>query len=442
MSAAASAAEDAAVSFSQSVGQLRSSSSSHGGGGGGLQLVSFSAPSFGGSDDDGGGGVTFTGLVTRSFDSIVRETQPIEQRYNNAIVVHRFFSATQRNALGAAGSELILQGQSRLGSDDLYVGLTSLKHWARHNVHRALVPEKDPRRRALLRALSPDAMCVAVSPEASGVRSYLKLLCEELRVDLFVVGGTYYKEGMMQDLLKEARKSTRALILFDRTMWFTAEQHPSRGADFMHQLTSLINYQEMMMSPHAARCGGGAASAASMTLENSFSVPTVGSVLPGLWIVISTSSTNVHTDVVQMAAGCFFRVQEASDIVAFNATRGALKKFVGDAFDEQTIEYTLSQSPYLQQLKEIARILHDRGIGSVLRIIRVAYGISLQRDMQRDTHQSALIHVLPTAIDVTHAVGLLSGQALGGVGAIAATTTAPPSEAAMLAQYMNQQLRK
>lgn len=349
-------------------------------------------------------------LVTRSYEQLMRERQPLSERYHGAIVLHRYWQMAQSNSFSAAAAHLLTQTKSSMTCDSLMCGLSALKKYCADNILRVLTSDGSPAQRALSNARPPNAMFVSVSAPGTGVRSYLKLVCEELLIDMFVVGNKLYEPAMMKDLLNEAEASTRALILFDQTTWFSTNEYDHYGVSFIQQLTARIAQRA---AANAQRHLGGPTGAhASLSLSNEFRVATLGNTLPRLWVIISTPVHNVHPEVLALSYGCSV-INDSSADMAINIVRNSIKLFLIGVFTDEDIETTLSQTAYLKQLIEISTKLSAHTVGSVMSVIDAAYHISYERDRSAPTHGTAILPLLPTAHDVETAIARIGGVSVG-----------------------------
>ena len=358
-------------------------------------------------------------------------TAPLDQRWARAITIIPYCSMADQNGSGAAASEAVMQMQERVVSNELWMGLQDVKEWVSFNVHRILVPSEDPRERAISDCTPAAPFCVTMSGDSCGVRSYLQGVCTELRIDYFRVGGTYWEDGMMEDLLDAARQRRRALILFDRTNWFSNAEYGARGASFMHHLRAA------MSSAQAQRAMMAAAGGPLSIISNSMQMDTMATLLPNLWIVISANNSDVVHEVIQMSSGAVYRLSNASEPMALSVVRTQLSKR-GHAygFSDADVSHTLSQTNYVMELQRIATVLQKSEVGAIVNIIAVACTIAYQRARLSPMYTTTLASLLPTAVDVQQAMNQLNGQSVGSVaGAVAATQV--PSAAAEAARAIN-----
>lgn len=344
-------------------------------------------------------------LVTRSYESMAREMQPIDERYHGAIVVHNYYSATQASSLAAGVDCLVLQHQQGPPAcNGLFVGLNQLKTWARNNIQRVLVPSANAVMQRISEQLAPTSVCTINCAPGSGVRSYLEELCKELRVNLYVVGSMVFEPPMMKDLVAEAERAGRSLILLDQTHWFSSVWYETRGVFLIQQLHARIATRMAARSREMLASSGGAA---AFALRNDMLVPTLGSALPGLWIVVTTPTTDIHADLLQMSNG-FCIINDCSRDIAFNAVKGALQRMLNGIFDPVDFETTVSQTAYLHQLNAIADALATCTVGQIIKVVNVARQTIYARNQDRDP---ALVDLLPTALDIQQALAQLQGTA-------------------------------
>lgn len=346
-------------------------------------------------------------IVMQTHSDWRNRSLPIGERWAGSIVDRNYCTMSDSVDCGVAVSDAVLQQQRTLACNELWLGLSQLKDWALFNVHRILVPPDDPRRLAISRSMPYNALCVTMSQEACGVRSYLDALCAELRIDFLCVSGTYWEDGMMQDLLNEAcRHRRRALILFDRTSWFSHAEYPVRGAAFMHHLRAAMNRRrtDQVMQRNVG----------TLTISNDLSADNIGAVLPNLWIVVSSTGSDVVPEVLRMARGATYQLTTACEGIAYSVVRSYLRTRLREYnFDEKEIEQTLSETVYTRQLQSIATLLRATEIGAIISIMCTACMIAFARDYHTDTNGQSILNLLPTCSEVQLAISQLSGQAVG-----------------------------
>lgn len=377
--------------------------------------------------DAANGQVTAVMMTQREWRNT---TAPLEQRYARAITVLRYAAMTENSGMMTTASEGVLQGQRRVVSNEMWLGLEQLKSWVNFHVHRIVVPPQDPRQLAISQSTPANPFCVTMSSEGCGVRNYLQAVCKELRIDFYRVGGSYWEEGMMEDMIDAASRSRRALILFDRCSWFSHAHYASRGASFMHHLRAAMHTREAMAETMAAAHGS------AVEITNSWAPSGLATLLPNLWIVISSSSGDVVPEVLEMANGCTYRLFNASPDTALAVVRMRVAERAKRwGFEPAEVEETLSESTYTAQLQQIAHLLANAEVGAIVSIIEAAITIAYERDLLRPMHGTSLVALLPMAVDVQQAINRLSGQSVGGAAAVLATT--PTTMAAKAAASLN-----
>lgn len=373
-------------------------------------------------------------ILTQTHREWVNTNAPLDERWARAISVMPFCSRADANGSNAAASEAVLQMQTRVVASDLWMGLKDVKDWVSFSVHRILVPPEDPRERMISQSIPSNPFCVTISSESCGVRRYLEAVCQELRIDYFRVGATYYEDGMMEDLVEAARTRRRALILFDRTNWFSHAEYATRGASFMHHLRAAMSSTRARQAMDETSESGAATS-----IYNSMNLDTMATLLPRLWVVISANNTDVVQEVMQFAGGCVYRMSNASESMAFSVVRIQLaKKGEMYGFAAQDVEHMMSQTRYVNDLRDISRILQQTEVGAIIGIIEVACTIAYRRSRQSPTYTAATLDGLfPLAVDVQQAMNQLTGQSVGSLASAVAATQQPTSTAAEVARAIN-----
>lgn len=374
----------------------------------------------------GGNGVV--AMVMHSSEEWRRSNVPLEERWNRAISVIRYYTGIRdRATMMVALSETILQGQRKLNCNQLTIGLAPLKEWVDGHLHRVIVPPTNPDMLRISTNTPYNSFCVIISQPQCGVRSYLTNVCKELRIDLYTVGPTYYETGMMEDLLKEARQSGRSMILFDRVGWFSSSEYGARGADFMHQIRAAMMQQKASREREQLESGN------MLTMRNDMKSDTLSSLLPGLWIVVSTASSDVHHDVVPLANGSMIRVHNASRDLSMQAIRICLEtKFSAYGFSKTMIDNAF-ETTYHETFTRIAILLEKAEFGFIVGVIECALQFVIQRDRHSATSGLDMLKLLPTEADVRLAYSQLSGNVMGGAG----THTNTASVAASMASQLN-----
>lgn len=367
-------------------------------------------------------------VVMRTQRELTNSTGPLNQRYSRAINVAPFYTwANAGGAASAAASETALIGQHQLRSNENFWGLTALKEWVRHNVHNVLVPPTEFAR-VCNRQAPPNAMCVCKSSDGTGVRSYLHSVCAELRIDLYSMRGTVFEEEMFPDLLANARQSGRAMILFDRTQWFTHREYAQRGAVFMHYLLASID-EELTRRRFQAM----GTAIATLDVENTLHRNTLATALPGLWIVFSCTGTDVVNELIERVRGCHFQWRQASRPMAREVARRKIIRATGH-LDLRDVERELTETAYARTLDDIAALLEDYETGPIVEVMEMAIQLALQRAMAHGAMDRSPRAFMPQIGEVQQALRQMTGQAFGGVTAV---STAPLSSAHVAAAAIN-----
>lgn len=370
-------------------------------------------------------------VVMRTQRELANSTGPLNQRYSRAINVAPYYTwANAGSAASASASETTLIGQHQLRSNENFWGLTALKEWVRYNVHNILVPPSEFAR-VCNRQTPPNAMCVCKSTDGTGIRSYLQSVCAELRIDLYSMRGTVFEEEMFPDLLANARQSGRAMILFDRTQWFTHREYAQRGAVFMHYLLATID-EELTRRRFQAM----GTAIATLDVENALQRNTLATALPGLWIVFSCTGTDVVNELIERVRGCHYQWRQASRAMAREVARRKIIRATGH-LDIAEVERELSETPYTRTLDEIAALLQDYETGPIVEVMEMAMQLALQRSTNQPVFDRSPRHFMPTLPEVQQALRQMNGQAFGGVTAVstAPVATAHATAAAINASY-------
>lgn len=351
---------------------------------------------------------------------------PMSHRWAGAISYTGYGTVTETSSTLSAASHAIRQQQRTLDSNSLWIGLETLKQWVTLNVHRILVPPLSAEASRVSARTPSNAFCLAISNDGCGVRSYLNSVCKELRIDFFRVSGTYYEDGMMADLLIEARKSRAALILFDRTSWFTNAEYGMRGASFMHHLGAAIEQRRSELALANLTHG---------VVSNEFDAAGLSVLLPNLWIVISSSTGDVAPDVLEMARGTSFRLTSVGERVAYNTVRICLQRRADECgFARDATEMVLSQSAYLYEVNKIAATLQGMQVGAIVTIMKRACDNAFARDFASPTHGSVVVNLLPTHDEVCYALNQCNGQAIGAAVAPTSSSSAPDEATVLMSQ--------
>lgn len=343
-------------------------------------------------------------LIVQTQKEFLDSSSPIENRFSGAVIAHRNYSRLQSHSMGSAVSETLLTQQQKLESNDLLYGLTPLKGWVADNVHSVLVPPTDSRLRSISNALQRQNMCVVRSRPGCGVKEYLTAVCAELRIDLFVIRGTYFDPEMFDPLIREARASRRALVLFDRTEWFTNAGYATRGCTFVHHLQTAIDRAVVTKNNNSL---GGAL--AQMSLRNRFRRTTLSDVFPGMWIVFSCNNMDVSSELLRLANGSVCDIKQTSKDLAIVFVLDKLKSHVRNLpFDQNEISLTLSSDYYQSILQQIGELLKNTEMGEIANLIDHALGIAWRRDVTSKTAGMQLLPLLPTAADVQQSMQTLN----------------------------------
>jgi hypothetical protein len=212
------------------------------------------------------------------------DVPPPSDRYP-AITYYRYASK-------GSADPLVIDPATNLGAFKCMHGLDILHTWIDTHI---LAPLAQP---ALFgESRVPQRIAAFNSRVKSGVSRAFMLVCEELRLDLFVVNSTFYDRGMINAMV-EYSVTHRCVVLFDRCdAWFTPEYYMSNGSEFVGSLRYQHNQHEATrcMRQPTVRCLFAA------------SQPT----LPGdSWIVFSFSTPfqGLHPHMREIMRGRFYDI--------------------------------------------------------------------------------------------------------------------------------------
>lgn len=371
-------------------------------------------------------------LVTQSTRELLNESRQMSDRWSGNVTHLRNASKLRGINSGLAASEALLQHQREVQSDHLYIGLTGLKRWVRLHIHRVIVPPENVEDRQVVANLAVHPLCITMSGESCGVRSYLESVCHELRIDFYRVGGSWWEEGMIENVLAEALAQPRSLVLLDRPAWFSYEEYGTRGIAFVHHLRAMMErartqkIEQMMMDNHNA------------ILTNPFQRESMSELLPNLWIVLSSTGTNVHHEVINLASGEVLRMDSPSKDAAAEIVQICVKKKMGKykLFPDKEIDELITQTDYVRQIDAISSLLHDKEVGAIVAIMEHACEIAGNQYVMIPPTSRHPRNLLPTDVAVRQALNQLSGHSVGGY-AVAMAPQQHQSQAARAAQLLN-----
>ena len=382
-------------------------------------LVTLSAPaslssSMGELPVNGGRGNL---VLCMDYEQYQRKTQPLNARYPSIEIFPNYTHTHNTSASTALAESFLATQQESLKCNSLFQGLAPLKRWVSSNVQRVLTGTPMERR------MPPDAVAVTISSEGCGVRSYLEQVCNELRIDLFVIARHFFHAEMFKELLDEARARQRAMILFDRADWFETQRYGCTGVAFISCMEALIRQQ---------RAAQMITSATEYAFSNTMTATTLGELVPGLWLVVSCNTPDVVQDLLRHAPGSLFHLHQASKEVAYTTARSCIRQRLQRfEFAIARIDEALSQTEYAATLQGIATLLQAYEPGRVVAIVQRA--LKKQFDLCCDnaraqgfTFSPILEAMLPTQQAVQLATNEILGQA-------ASSTT----QAASLARQIN-----